>query len=77
MTQCSWMAFLRLHPPPGDVPQGHPGLTPRVIDAVAKARSHPTVGHLITDDDGPHLHHWEAILWWCRGCGAIDESERP
>jgi hypothetical protein len=23
---------------------------------------------------GPHEHHWQAVLWWCRGCGAFDEE---
>jgi hypothetical protein len=63
----------RYPPPPGDVPEGYPGLTPRVLDAVAKARLHHNAGHPITDEDGPHLHHWEPILWCCRGCGAFDE----
>ena len=60
--------------PPGGVPAGHPGLTPRVLDAVAKARLNPHVVHRITDADGPHQHHWQAVLWWCRGCGAFEEE---
>jgi hypothetical protein len=59
--------------PPGDVPEGHPGLTKRVLAAVARARPYPRAAHPITDDDGPHRHHWEPIPWWCRGCGAFDE----
>lgn len=57
---------------PGDVPDGHPGLTQRVLDAVARAKLNWQVSHEITDEDGPHLHHWEAILYVCRGCGAFD-----
>jgi hypothetical protein len=66
----------RLHrcAPPGGVPAGHPGLTTRVLEAVAKARLNPPAAHPITDEDGPHLHHYQPILWWCRGCGAIDED---
>jgi hypothetical protein len=63
---------IKRYPPPGDVPEGHPGLTPRVLDAVAKARLYHGIGHEITDADGPHQHHWEPILWWCHGCGACD-----
>jgi len=67
--------FLRLvTDPPRGVPEGHPGLTPRVLDAIATACLGHCVGHPITDDDGPHSHHWQPILWWCRGCGAFDEG---
>jgi len=69
----SAIEWLQRYPPPGEVPEDHPGLTPRVRDAVAKARLSHNTSHLITDDDGPHLHHWEPILWACRGCGAFDE----
>lgn len=69
--------FLRLITgPPGGVPEGHPGLTPRVLDAIATARLSRRVSHPLTDDDGPHSHHWQPILWWCLGCGAFDE-DRP
>jgi hypothetical protein len=44
--------------PPGDVPAGHPGLTPRVLGAIARARQRARMAHLITDEDGPHEHHW-------------------
>ena len=57
---------------PGDVPVGHPGLTQRVVDAVARAELTWRTAHPITDADGPHLHHWEPILWVCRGCRAFD-----
>lgn len=67
------IGWIERYPPPGSVPEGHPGLTPRVLDAIAWARLHPRNGHVVTDEDGPHLHHWEPVLWWCRGCGAIDE----
>jgi hypothetical protein len=60
-------------PPPGGVPDGHPGLTPRVLHAIAIARL-SWINHPITDDSGPHLHHWQPILWWCRGCGETDED---
>jgi hypothetical protein len=60
--------------PPGGVPEGHPGLTPRVLDAIATARSIRCVSRPITDDDGPHFHHWPPILWRCRGCGEFDED---
>ena len=69
-----FMRWLRRCPPPGDVPEGHPGLTPRVLEALAIARLNHAVDHPITDNDGPHLHHWEAILYVCRGCGAFDET---
>ncbi len=63
---------------PGGVSDGHPGLTPRVVAAIAWARLHHHDGHAVTDDDGPHEHHWQAILYWCRGCGACeDEHGRP
>jgi hypothetical protein len=39
--------------PPGDVPDGHPGLTPRVIAAVARAALIQYHEHQITDEDGP------------------------
>ena len=58
---------------PGDVPVDHPGLTPRVLDAIAAARRRPRRHYPITDADGPHRHHWVPILWVCRGCGAFDE----
>jgi hypothetical protein len=58
--------------PPGAVPEGHPGLTPRVLRAVAIARLIYRANLRITDSDGPHLHHWEPILWACRGCGEFD-----
>lgn len=60
--------------PPGAVPDGHPGLTARVLDAIAAARLSHYRGRPITDEDGPHLHHWQPILWWCRGCGAFEED---
>lgn len=64
----------RQYPPPGDVPDGHPGLTLRVLEAVARAQlQHDS--HLVTDEDGPHSHHWEAILYRCRGCGAFEDSK--
>jgi hypothetical protein len=56
----------------GDLPEGHPGLTQRVLDAMERARLDVAEAHEITDEDGPHQHHWEAILWVCRGCGAFD-----
>jgi hypothetical protein len=61
---------------PGDVPDDHPGLTPRVQLAIHRARllaewDHHTDAD-ITDASGPHQHHWEPILWWCRGCGQCD-----
>lgn len=59
--------------PPGGVPDGHPGLTSRVVAAIAIARMKPQMLRAITDECGPHQHHWEPILWWCRGCGAFDE----
>jgi hypothetical protein len=68
------LRWLERYAPPGDVPPGHPGLTPRVLDAVAKARLNHRAAHQITDADGPHCHHWEAILWWCRGCGAVSDD---
>jgi hypothetical protein len=68
MTDLTWADIPDI---PGDVPDDHPGLTPRVLDAVARARFNATC-HAITDEDGPHLHHWEPILWACRGCGAFD-----
>jgi hypothetical protein len=58
----------------GDLPEGHPGLTQRVRDAMAKAELDVAESHEITDEDGPHAHHWQAILWWCRGCGAFDRD---
>jgi hypothetical protein len=58
---------------PGDVLPGHPFLTARVCLAVAKARQNHRA-HQITDADGPHRHHWQAILWVCRGCGEFEES---
>jgi hypothetical protein len=60
--------------PPGGVPKGHPGLTPRVLQAVETAQLQPRASRPITDEDGPHRHHWQAVLWWCRGCGAFDEE---
>ncbi len=57
--------------PPGGVPEGHPGLTLRVKRAIAIAEM-TWIHHPITDASGPHLHHWEPILWCCRGCGAFD-----
>jgi hypothetical protein len=61
---------------PGDVPADHPGLTQRVLDALARARRDWIAGayedHAITDAAGPHQHHWEPILWCCRGCGEFD-----
>jgi hypothetical protein len=58
--------------PLGGVHPGDLGLTDRVVAAVTKARRSPRVGHPITDQDGPHEHHWQAILWICRGCGEFD-----
>jgi hypothetical protein len=58
--------------PPGAVPDGHPGLTPRVLHAVALARLIYRAKSQITDADGPHEHHYMPILWWCRGCGEFD-----
>jgi hypothetical protein len=60
---------------PGDVPQGHPGLTQRVLDAVAKAKLGWHESREISDEDGPHEHHWQPILWVCRGCGAFDPED--
>jgi len=57
--------------PPGGVPEDHPGWTERVKRAVAIARM-TWISHGITDASGPHLHHWEPIVWYCIGCGAID-----
>ncbi len=57
---------------PGDLPDGHPGLTERVLVAMAKAQLNWRAGRTITDASGPHYHHWEAILYVCRGCGAFD-----
>lgn len=62
------------YPLPGDVPEGHPGMTPRVRAAVARATRYDYLDHHeLTDADGPHNHHWVPILWVCRGCGAFDE----
>jgi hypothetical protein len=64
--------------PPGAVPPGHPGLTDRVVAAVEHAQMQCYFGdgihHGISDADGPHEHHWQAILYVCRGCGAFDET---
>jgi hypothetical protein len=59
---------------PGDVPDDHPGLTPRVLDAIRQARLNPRPEYVLTDDDGPHAHHWQPILWWCRGCGEFEKD---
>jgi hypothetical protein len=59
--------------PLGAVPEGHPGLTPRVLHAIAISQL-SWISHPITDGSGPHLHHWQPILWRCRGCGAFDEE---
>jgi hypothetical protein len=48
-------------------------LTPRVLDAIARARRTRRATHVVTDDDGPHEHHWQTILYWCRGCGECEE----
>ena len=47
-------------------------VTQRVLDAVARAELN-WHRQEITDAHGPHLHHWEAILYTCRGCGAFDD----
>jgi hypothetical protein len=70
-----WLDWLRYAPPPGYVPEGHPGLTPRVVHAVALARLIYRTNPYITDENGPHLHHWQPILWWCRGCGEFDPPD--
>jgi hypothetical protein len=62
-------------PPPGRVPDGHPGLTSRVLEALAVARENPRATRRLTDDDGPHLHHWEPIMWVCRGCWAVEGDD--
>jgi len=62
--------------PPGGVPEGHPGRTPRVLEAIEAAQRARRAAHIISDADGPHAHQWQAILWWCRGCGAV-EDETP
>jgi len=46
-----------------------------VIAAVARAALIQYHEHQITDEDGPHMHHWEPILWHCRGCGDFDPPE--
>ncbi len=66
------LALLRKYPPPGGVSEDNPGLTREVLAALAIARRTHRVGQAITDKDGPHLHHWEPILWMCRGCGEFD-----
>jgi hypothetical protein len=68
------MTTARLRPP-GDVPAGHPGLTPRVLAAIAIARLKPRRTYAITDADGPHRHHWQPFAWWCLGCGAIEYED--
>jgi hypothetical protein len=57
---------------PGAVPEGHPGLTQRVLEAAERARLARLSDGEITDADGPHAHHWQAILYVCRGCGEFD-----
>jgi len=66
--------------PPGGVSEGDPGLTPRVLEAIATARRIEEYAwlagegeHEITDANGPHQHRWQPILWVCRGCGAVEE----
>jgi hypothetical protein len=57
--------------PPGGIAEGHPFLTPRVQDAVTTGRLTAHRPRPITDADGPHEHHWQAIevLYECSGCG--------
>lgn len=50
------------------------GKASRVRDAIFRAQLHHDTDRLLTDDDGPHAHHWEPILWWCRGCGECDPA---
>jgi hypothetical protein len=57
---------------PGDVWDGHPFVTARVLAALAYARAHRHNGHRVTDADGPHEHHWQVVGWECLGCGAIE-----
>lgn len=69
------LAWLRKYPPPGGMREGHPDVTPEVLAALVVARRTWQPARALTDRDGPHLHHWEPILWVCRGCGEFDEIE--
>jgi len=67
--------FQMLPDVPGHVPENHPGMTDRVRAAIAAAQLDHNRGHLVTDDDGPHKHHWDAIMWVCRGCWVIESEQ--